>query len=472
MQILKVIGVFVLWMTTTAVVSGQTFKTLHNFAGTSASEGADPMYGPLVQGLDGHLYGTTMQGGLTCTGAYCGTVFSISTGGSLSTIYRFCPNSGCLDGDTPEGGLALNIDGALYGMTDLGGSVGEGTLFRITTKGVIKTLDSFDGPDGGFPLTTLIRGSNGEFYGITNSGGTSAEGVLFESTSAGVINVLLNFGSTTVGFAQGDTGALILGTDGNYYGTAASGGSSAVGTVFRMKPAGAATVLHNFAGSDGNEPAGALAEGTDGNFYGTTRQGGAFGQGTVFKITPGGLFTKLYDFCAANGCPDGFDPVGGLIAGTDGDFYGTTLGGGTGSNPSGTIFRITSAGTLTTLHNFNGTDGSQPFGWLVQHTNGQFYGTTAYGGTNAQGTVYSLNVRLGAFVRTLPSHAAVGTSIKILGTNLTGTSAVSFNGVSTSPTTVTSTYLTVKVPAGATTGYVTVTTPAGQFTSNATFHVP
>ena len=231
-------------------------------------------------------------------------------------------------------------------------------------------------------------------------------------------------------------------------------------------------MLHNFVGSDGNEPTGVLAQGSDGNFYGTTRQGGAFSQGTVFKVTSKGAFKKIYDFCSVNGCPDGFDPVGGLILGTDGNFYGTTIGGGTGSDPHGTVFRITSGGALTTLHNFNGTDGSEPFGWLVQHTDGLLYGTTTYGGTNDLGTVYSLDVGLKPFIRTLPGEAAVGETIKILGTNLTGASAVSFNGIPTAPTTVTGTYLTVKVPIGATTGSVTVTTPSGLLNSDVPFRVP
>ena len=151
-------------------------------------------------------------------------------------------------------------------------------------------------------------------------------------------------------------------------------------------------------------------------------------QGTVFTITSGGMLKIIYNFCMVNGCPDGFDPVAGLIQGTDGKFYGTTLGGGTGVSP-GTVFQITSGGVLKTLHSFNGlSDGTEPFAGLVQHTDGTFYGTTNAGGTNGLGTVFSVSVGLGPFVRTLPSSGTVGAQVIILGTNLNPTNTVSFNG--------------------------------------------
>jgi uncharacterized repeat protein (TIGR03803 family) len=453
--------------------AAQTFKTLHSFAGTAANDGSMPGYGPLVQGLDGNLYGTTVEGGINCSFvglSGCGEVFRISTAGSIKTIYSFCSFTGCPDGNFPEGGLALNTNGVFYGMTDLGGSVGEGTVFTITSKGVLATLDSFDITSGAHPLTTLIRANNGEFYGIANSGGSAGEGLIFSLTAAGVIKVLQNFNTATTGSAGGDTGALVQGTDGNFYGTAASAGSGGEGTVFQMKPDGTIKVLHSFSGADGIEPSGLLALSTDGNFYGTTMLGGAHSQGTVFKITPTGGFTNLYNFCAVSGCPDGFDPVGGLIQGTDGNFYGTTLGGGTGGSP-GTVFQITAGGVLTTLHSFSGLDGVEPFAGLVQGTDGNFYGTTNAGGTNGLGTVFSVSLGIVPFVTTLPGHAAAGVTIKILG-SVVGATAVSFNGTVTVPTAVHGTYLTVVVPFGATTGFVTVTTPSGVLTSNLTFHVP
>lgn len=470
-KVTTILFVVLIGCLTAQTVQAQTFTSLHSFAGTSAGEGAFPMYGPLAQGLDGNLYGTTMQGGLTCSGAYCGTVFQVS-GGSVSTIYKFCPLAGCADGNAPEGGLALNSDGTLYGMTDLGGSVDGGTLFKVTTGGALKTLNNFTGPNGGFPLTTLIRSNKGMFYGITNSGGSLGDGVIFKATAAGVIKVLVNLNSATTGIAQGNTGALTEGTDKNFYGTVALGGSGTDGTVFKMKPSGAIKVLHNFSGPDGLEPNGLLAQGTDGNFYGTTVEGGSTGRGTVFKITPGGAFTTIYTFCTVNGCPDGFSPFGGLLLATDGNFYGTTSGGGNSNNPQGTVYRITPAGSLTTLHSFNGLDGARPYAPVIQHTDGLLYGTTTGGGANDLGTVYSLDVGLGPFVRAMPWRGAAGTKVIILGGNLTGSTAVSFNGTAAAFLVVSDTEITTKVPAGATTGYITVTTPGAMLQSNVPFHVP
>jgi uncharacterized repeat protein (TIGR03803 family) len=467
-----VIGLVLLWGASGVWSSAQTFTSLHSFAGTTASDGSAPGYGALVQGFDGNLYGTTTQGGVNCSffGAVgCGEVFKITPGGKIKGIYKFCPLSGCVDGNDPQGGLALNTDGSLYGMTDLGGTAGIGAVFRTTPAGALSTLYSFDNTIGSEPLDTLFRASNGNFYGFTQTGGPTGYGAIFRFNSTGVPTLVQSFNGTD---GTGDaSGGLVQGTDGNFYGVSPNGNNSQ-GTVFKMTPAGKINVLHTFTGiPDGSDPAGTLVQGLDGNFYGTTRTGGANGQGTVFRTTPGGVLTILYNFCMVNGCPDGFDPVAGLIQGTDGNFYGTTLGGGTGSSP-GTVFRITSGGVLTTLHSFSGLDGTEPFAGLVQHTNGTFYGTTNAGGTNGLGTVFSVSVGLGPFARTLPSSGRVGTAVKILGGSLVGTTAVSFNGTAAVFQVVSSTEITTTVPVGATSGFVTVTTPTGTLTSNVSFQVP
>jgi uncharacterized repeat protein (TIGR03803 family) len=153
------------------------------------------------------------------------------------------------------------------------------------------------------------------------------------------------------------------------------------------------TTLHSFEGSpsDGSEPLAGLVQATDGDFYGTTWQGGANGDGVVFKITSSGV-TTLYSFCSKGGCTDGSEPVAGLAQATDGNFYGTTVGGG--ANGLGTVFKITPSGTLTTLYNFCSKggcfDGSNPDGGLVLATDGNFYGTTSFGGTNSDGTAFRL----------------------------------------------------------------------------------
>ena len=148
------------------------------------------------------------------------------------------------------------------------------------------------------------------------------------------------------------------------------------------------TTLYSFAGSDGAHPDAGLVQGSDGNFYGTTEFGGANnGNGTVFKITPSGALTTLYDFAGS----DGFEPQAGLVQGSDGNFYGTTTGGGA-NNGKGTVFKITPSGALTTLYSFAGSDGAFPQAGLVQGSDGNFYGTTAGGGTDFAGTVFRLGV--------------------------------------------------------------------------------
>src|SRR5208337_2819999 len=226
------------------------------------------------------------------------------------------------------------------------------------------------------------------------------------------------------------------------------------GTVFKITPSGKLTTLYSFcsvggtACTDGSGPQAGLIQATDGNFYGATYDGGANGSGTVFKITPKGTRTTLHSFCSQTGCTDGYYPWAGLIQATDGNFYGTTSEGG-GATSAGTVFMITPAGTLTTLHSFDGTDGGQPYSGLVQGYDGNFYGTTS---TDARGngTVFKLSMGLGPFVKTQTTSGTVGAAVKILGSSLTGASSVTFNGTAATTFKVVSNYeITATVPAGA-----------------------
>jgi uncharacterized repeat protein (TIGR03803 family) len=214
----------------------------------------------------------------------------------------------------------------------------------------------------------------------------------------------------------------------------------------------------------------------DRNLYGTTTYGGAYtkcaggnGCGTVFQITTSGKLTTLYSFCSPSACPNGGLPKAALIEGSDGNLYGTTVFGGRRGN--GTVFKFTPSGTLTALHRFDPADGVRPQAGLVQDTNGKFYGTTPFGGASNYGTVFRLSLGLGPFVETQTASGKVGAAVKILGTNLTGTTSVSFNGTAAIFKVASSSLITTTVPAGATTGFVSVITPKGTLKSNRKFQV-
>jgi uncharacterized repeat protein (TIGR03803 family) len=363
--------------------------TLHSFQ--VFSNGENPMAG-LVQGSDGNFYGTTVFGG---TNGY-GTVFQISTNGALITLYSFTGGS---DGRTPgDAGLVQGSDGNFYGTTVGGGTNNWGTVFKISAGGTLTTLYSFTGypNDGAGPRAGLVQGSDGFFYGTTSAGGTNDQGTVFKIATNGTLTILYSFpgGSGTGGTGGGGPNGLVQGSDGFLYGTTGWGGTYNDGTVFKITINGTLTSLYSFTGgTDGAAPAAGLVAGSDGFLYGTTGWGGAYGSGgagygTVFKISTKGAFTSLYSFAGGN---DGANPYAGLAQGSDGNLYGTTFGGG-GTHGHGTVFQISTNGILTGLYSFTrGSDGAGPNG-LVQGSDGNFYGTTGGGGTSNVGTVFRLSI--------------------------------------------------------------------------------
>ncbi len=379
----------IVFCTATAIVTpAQTFTTLLNFNGKN---GAQPCYMALIQASDGKFYGTTVYGGAHNDG----TVFTITSSGTLTRLHSFHGT----DGTNPCGALVQATNKNFYGTTCCGGA-GYGTVFRITLSGKLWTLYKFNnGTNGGNSNAGLVQATDGNLYGTTVNGGSGGCGdgcgVIFKKTLGGRLTTLHTF--------EGSDGwrpyGLIQAADKNIYGITSSGGANGYGTVFAITTAGTFTSLYSFCAqtncSDGASPLGTPVQATDGNFYGTTAGGGTNGYGTIFKITSGGTLTTLYSFEGA----DGKAPWAGLVQGSDGNFYGTTSGGG--ANGDGTIFSITSAGTLTTLHSFDGTDGADSNGALVQGADGNFYGTTQLGGTHKKGTVFSLSVGLGPLKRNL-----------------------------------------------------------------------
>ncbi|HEV2471393.1 MAG TPA: choice-of-anchor tandem repeat GloVer-containing protein, partial [Chthonomonadales bacterium] len=203
------------------------------------------------------------------------------------------------------------------------------------------------GSDGEGPRASLIQAADGNLYGTTyygGIGGTGGPGTVFKITPGGAFTTLYSFTGGSDG-ANPNAG-LIQAADGNLYGTTSAGGTSKSGTVFKIAAGGALTTLYSFTGgSDGGVPYAGLIQAVDGSLYGTTSAGGTINSGTVFKIATGGALTTLYSF---TGGPDGGVPYAGLIQAADGSLYGTTSGGGTGG--AGTVFKITTGGTLTTLY--------------------------------------------------------------------------------------------------------------------------
>jgi uncharacterized repeat protein (TIGR03803 family) len=311
---------------------------------------------------------------------------AITPGPTFTNLFTFDGANGSYPQPSP---LVQGIDGNFYGTTSGGGLYDScmygtcGTVFKITPDGTLITLHNFDGgTDGSGPMPGLVLATNGDFYGVNSNGG-GGDGAAFKITAGGTLTTLLGFNDGADG--GNPNSALIQATNGNLYGTDVNGGTHGDGAIFEMTPAGALTTLHDFDFTDGWDPQNApLVQAADGNLYGTTGGGGTSSNGTVFRITPGGEFTSLHSF---NGS-DGSGPYGGLVQATDGNLYGTTESGG--ANNDGTFFKITPAGSVTTLHSFDGTDGSNYKGGLVQAADGNFYGSAFGGGANGYGTIFTI----------------------------------------------------------------------------------
>jgi uncharacterized repeat protein (TIGR03803 family) len=428
--------------------------TLVSFNGR---DGINPI-SALIQAKDGNLYGTTADGGANGSG----TVFKITTSGALTTLYSFSNNSAFTnsDGANPEAALIQGKDGDLYGTCYQGGVNGWGTVFKITTSGALTILYSFSGYpiDGGFPAAGLVQGRDGNLYGACSAGGANGWGTVFKITTSGALTTLYTFSapsstSTNADGADPQAG-LIQGKDGDLYGTCEEGGTSALGTVFKITTSGAFTTLHSFSDAEGIAPLAGLVQGKDGDLYGTTQFGGN-GSGTVFKITTSGVLTVLYTF----GFTDGRSPYAALIQGRDGNLYGTTHTGG--ASGSGTVFKITTSGALTTLHSFSTADGAAPTASPIQGKDGDLYGTCTAGGANGNGTVFKLTMTP-VITGFSPIGGPVGATVTVTGANFTEATTVKFGSTSVSFKINSDTSLTFAVPApGAASDKITIINPYG-----------
>jgi uncharacterized repeat protein (TIGR03803 family) len=406
------------------LVQGQEVSILHSFGdGSVTGDGGVPV-AALADGIDGNFYGTSLAGG-SGTG---GCAFAITPQGAVTILHKFGDGTVPNDGVIPAAGLILASNGSFYGTTSSGGSAGKGTVFAMTSGGGVTVLHSFGSVpnDGIDPVAGLIEDSDGIFYGTTSQGGTAGKGTVFEITGQQV-TILHSFGDGTVHNDGTSPGVgLVVDDQGNLYGTTATGGSANLGTVYKINSQKQVTILHSFTqplsvsfdtgappnGSGGYSPNSRLALGTDGNLYGTTAASG-YGYGTIFKITPRGQETVLHYFGDGTVANDGMEGIQGdnvLTLGLDGNFYGTTIGGGAAGK--GALFKMTPDGQVTILHSFgDGTvvnDGTLPEAGVVEDSNGNFYGTTSDGGSAGLGAVFKVASALPTIISGLSMDGAVG----------------------------------------------------------------
>ncbi|MGC9949501.1 MAG: choice-of-anchor tandem repeat GloVer-containing protein [Bryobacteraceae bacterium] len=350
---------------------------LYSFSGPAT--GSSP-YAGLIRDSAGNLYGTTEYGGP----ANQGVVYKVEAAGHETTLYAF---TGGNDGGGPYGGVVRDSAGNLYGTTRGRGAAGYGVVYKLDPAGQETVLYTFLGgnADGANPTAGVVRDPAGNLYGTTEFGGDNDGGVVYKVDPAGHETVLHIFTGGADG--RGPWGGLILDEAGNLYGTASEGGSKSEGVVFKIDTAGQETVLYNFSGgADGANPYSGVIRDSSGNLYGTTNVGGAANKGAVYKVDPAGRATVLYGF---TGGADGGRSQAGVILDANGNIYGTTTAGGTAGQ--GVVFEIDAAGQETVLHSFTGAaDGGDPIAGLVRDSAGNLYGTAYTGGTKSTGVVFKL----------------------------------------------------------------------------------
>jgi len=329
-----------------------------------------------------------------------GATLSVSAVGDPPLSYAWL-----LNGTTPtgpgvrygSGGSTLTITNATLSnagnysviVTNNFGSVTSAVaalnVTSVTTAGVtLQTLYSFTNNSFGcLPYAGLLQASDGNFYGPATGGGADGYGTVYRMKPNGAVSLVYTFANSSYGGFP--AGALLQGTNAYLYGTCFTGGAAGDGALFRVATNAGGLAAYAFISSTGYYPIAGLIQGQDGNFYGTANGGGAYGYGTVYKLTPNGALTAL----AAFNMEDGAYPVAPLVQAPNGNLYGVTQDGGTNGG-WGTIFQITPAGTLNSLFSFNSTNGAYPWGGLARQPEGNLYGTTPNGGAYGGGTVFEL----------------------------------------------------------------------------------
>lgn len=283
------------------------------------------------------------------------------------------------------GVLSQGPDGCIYSTTQQGGEYGKGAIFKISPDGKWTVLHSFNNTDGAGPVSGLTLGSDGSLYGTAYGGGKSS-GTIYKITPDGTLTVLYDFLNGNDGSFP--ISAPVEGQDGNLYGVTAYANNMPGDAMYRISPNGAFKTLYTAnrtaaatLGARGSN----LIAGSDGNFYGTTFAGGANNMGTVYKLTPAGTVTALHSFDGYHG-----SVAYSLIQASDGNLYGTCSEGVGYTGPSGfgIIYKLTLAGDYTVIHTFDGNNGSAPVATVIEGSDGNLYGVTR-GGTGG-GVIYRL----------------------------------------------------------------------------------
>jgi uncharacterized repeat protein (TIGR03803 family) len=460
-------------ITFSLAVSAQA-QILHAVGVFDGPNGNGP-YSSVVQGPDGNIYGTTDSGG---NDTQSGTLFRLTPSGEVTDLYNFCSLAKCADGWGPDSAPVVGIDGNFYGVVQGGGSGQLGTFYRMTLDGEFTTLYNFCATrpcTGGGAPTGIILGGDGNFYGTTDGGGNaSGSGTIFSISPTGQLTLLHTFCSLTPNCLDGARAFYppILGSDGNLYGVTWGGGSLGGGVLYELTPSGTYSVLYNFCGqelgcSGIGEPYYVVRD-ANGNFFGTTEYNAeGRGYGSVFEFTSTNQLLVLHNFDDDNDWP-----YTGLTIANDGNVYGVF---GYDTKASGSIFTVTPAGVYTRIYSFDpdfrGDAGAPPVGPLFQGTDGSFYGVTPYGPGDFDGEVFRFSNGLSPLVETVPVMGPVGQSVLILGNGLTGSTSVTFGGVAAAFTVESDTYISATVPSGATTGAVSVVTPSGTLKGSPQFVV-
>jgi uncharacterized repeat protein (TIGR03803 family) len=354
-------------------------------------------FGNVIQASNGKLYGMTENGG----NKDYGVIFSFDP---ETSVYTKLKDFDKTNGSYPIGSLFQASNGKLYGMTQYGGNSanspdvpGYGVIFSFDPATSIYTkLKDFDGLNGGIPTGSLIQASNGKLYGMTSDGGSSGNGVIFSfdpATSA--YNKVKDFDYTNGSLPYGD---LVQASNGKLYGMTYDGGNNNGGVIFCFDPTTSAYIKlkeFDYFNGDGSGPRGSLLHTSNGKLYGMTSAGGSSSNGVIFSLDPTtSVYTKLKDFDGTNGS----SPYGSLMQASTGKLYGSTLGGGSSGN--GVIFSFDPSTTaFTKLKDFDNVNGAGPRGSLMQAGNGKLYGLTISGGSSGNGVMFSLDPVTSAYAK-------------------------------------------------------------------------